>query len=50
VYRFWVFEPVQPASADEIDRLLRSSQPFAVMGTGVLGLLVILWLMVYKPY
>jgi MFS family permease len=43
-------EPGLPQSPEEIDRILRSSQPFAVMGIGVAGLLVILWLMVYKPF
>jgi hypothetical protein len=43
-------QPGPPAAADEIDRLLRSAQAFAVMGMGIVALLVILWLMVYKPY
>jgi hypothetical protein len=43
-------QPGSPVPADEIDRLLRSPQPFVVMATGVVALLVILWLMVYKPY
>lgn len=43
-------QPGPPAAADETDRLLRSPQPFAVMGIGTVALLVILWLMVYKPF
>jgi hypothetical protein len=43
-------QPGPPAPADEIHRLLRSPQPFLVMGTGTIALLVILWLMVYKPF
>jgi MFS family permease len=43
-------EPGPPQSPEEIDQILRSPQPFAVMGIGVAGLLVILWLMVYKPF
>jgi hypothetical protein len=43
-------QPGPPAPAGEIHRLLRSPQPFLVMGTGTIALLVILWLMVYKPF
>jgi hypothetical protein len=43
-------EPGAAASAEEIDRVLRSPQPFVIMGIGLVALLVLLWLMVYKPF
>jgi NADH:ubiquinone oxidoreductase subunit 2 (subunit N) len=43
-------EPGPPASAEEFDRLLRSWRPWALLVVGVGGLLVILWLMVLKPF
>jgi hypothetical protein len=43
-------QPGPPAPAEEIDEVLRSSRPFVVMGTGSVALLVILWLMVFKPF
>jgi len=43
-------EPGPPASAEELDRLLRSSRPWTLLAVGVGGLLVILWLMVLKPF
>jgi len=33
----------------EIDRLLRSPVPVAILFVGGVGLLTILWLMIYKP-
>jgi hypothetical protein len=43
-------EPGPLASAEELDQLLRSSRPWTLLAVGVGGLLVILWLMVLKPF
>jgi len=43
-------EPGPLASAEELERLLRSSRPWVILVVGVAGLLVILWLMVLKPF
>lgn len=41
---------VAPAPTAELEPLLRSSRPLLILAVGVGGLLVILWLMVYKPF
>jgi hypothetical protein len=38
------------ASPEELTSLLRSSRPVLIMVGGIGGLLLILWLMVYKPF
>ena len=42
--------PPAPASAEELDRLLDSRRPDLIALVGGIGLLVILWLMVMKPF
>jgi hypothetical protein len=42
-------DPV-PASPAELDALLTSNRPGLLAGIGGVGLLVILWLMVFKPF
>ena len=42
--------PPEPVSAPELDRLLDSSRPFAIAIVGLGGLLLILWLMLFKPF
>lgn len=39
-----------PASAAELDALLSSSRPYQLAAIGGIGLLLILWLMVVKPF
>jgi hypothetical protein len=41
--------PSQP-NPSEIEKLLSSSHPFELSAVGVVGLLVIAWLMVFKPF
>jgi hypothetical protein len=43
---------VQPgaASAEELGRLLDTRRPEAIAAVGIIGLVVILWLMVLKPF
>jgi hypothetical protein len=43
-------EPPPPAQVVELEPLLRSSRPMLVMVVGIVGLVAILWLMVYKPF
>jgi hypothetical protein len=43
-------QPGPPAPPQELDTLLRSPRPLLVVYVGVGGLLVILWLMVLKPF
>lgn len=44
-------EPAEPAaSPGELDRLLKSGRPFELAASGYGGLLVILWLMIFKPF
>jgi len=43
-------EPAPPASAEEVEAVLRSSRPFLIAAIGGLGLLAILWLMIFKPF
>ena len=40
----------EPASAEEIARVLDSAIPVVISVTGVGALAVLLWLMVYKPF
>jgi plastocyanin len=40
----------QAVSSEEYDRVLRSGKPMVVMGVGVVGLLVILFFMMFKPW
>lgn len=42
--------PGNPASEQELDALLRSNQPIILTVSGLLGLLLILWLMMFKPF
>jgi hypothetical protein len=42
--------PGPQAAPEEIDALLRSLRPFLVATIGGAGLLVILWLMMFKPF
>jgi hypothetical protein len=42
--------PPEPVSPAELDALLSSSRPFLLMGIGGIGLLVILLLMIGKPF
>jgi hypothetical protein len=42
--------PGPQAAPEEIDTLLRSLRPFIVAAIGGAGLLVILWLMMFKPF
>jgi hypothetical protein len=39
-----------PASQERIDEVLRSPRPFLVAAVGAAGLLLILWLMLFKPF
>jgi hypothetical protein len=43
-------QPASPASGVDVNALLRSSRPLVILGVGLAGLLVILWLMLYKPF
>ena len=42
--------PIQPASAEEIDAQLSRSQPVLLTLIGYGGVLLILWLMMFKPF
>jgi hypothetical protein len=42
--------PESPRSAEEIAALLKSSRPLELLGIGTLGLLALLYLMVFKPF
>ena len=42
--------PGETVSEQELDALLRSNRPIMLTVIGVLGLLVILWLMMFKPF
>lgn len=42
--------PIEPASPEEIQALLRSGKPHLITTIGVGGWAVILWLMVFKPF
>jgi len=43
-------QPSAPASPEEIDRLLSKGQPMLLTVIGFGGLLIILWLMMFKPF
>jgi hypothetical protein len=40
----------EPASPEEIERVLSSSIPIVITVTGIAALAILLWLMVYKPF
>jgi hypothetical protein len=42
--------PAPPTPGVDVNALLRSSRPLVILGVGLVGLLVILWLMLYKPF
>ena len=42
--------PIEPASAEEIDTLLSRGQPVLLTMVGASGLILILWLMMFKPF
>lgn len=42
--------PPTPLAGPELEALLSSSRPFALAAIGGIGLLVIIWLMVIKPF
>jgi hypothetical protein len=44
------FPPVDPVGAEELDNLLNQSKPVFLATVGVGGLIVITWLMVFKPF
>jgi len=46
----WLRDQPPPASASELSGLLTSSRPLVIAWIGVIGLAVILWLMVLKPF
>jgi hypothetical protein len=46
----WLRDRPPPVSAPELDGLLASSRPLLLAWMGVVGLAVILWLMVLKPF
>jgi hypothetical protein len=48
--KVWLQERPPPATAEELDALLASSRPIVLAWMGVIGLAVILWLMVLKPF
>lgn len=43
-------EPGPPAPPQELEAILGSARPLVISGIGFAGLLVILWLMVLKPF
>ncbi len=42
--------PPEPLSGPELETLLASNRPFALAAIGGIGLVVIIWLMVVKPF
>jgi len=42
--------PPEPLSGPELEALLSSNRPFALAAVGGIGLVVIIWLMVLKPF
>ena len=42
--------PPNPVSQEELDALLTSWRPFVLAGIGFAGLVVTLWLMMFKPF
>ncbi|HEV8682557.1 MAG TPA: hypothetical protein VGS09_07270 [Actinomycetota bacterium] len=48
--KVWLQERPPPATPAELDALLGSNRPFLLTWMGLIGLAVILWLMVLKPF
>jgi hypothetical protein len=46
----WLAERPPPSPPSELDAILASNRPFVLAWMGVIGLAVILWLMVLKPF
>jgi hypothetical protein len=46
----WLAQRPPPAAPSELDALLASNRPFQLAWMGVVGLAMILWLMVLKPF
>ena len=42
--------PAEALPPAELEKLLSSNQPFALAAVGGIGLVVIIWLMVVKPF
>lgn len=42
--------PAEPASPEEVNTLLARSRPLLLTAAGIGGLVVILWLMMFKPF
>ena len=42
--------PLPPASQEEIARLIQPARGYELLAIGGVGLLIILWLMVLKPF
>jgi plastocyanin/uncharacterized membrane protein len=42
-------EGTEAVSREQFDEILRSRRPYSIAGIGFVGLLVILWLMIFKP-
>ena len=42
--------PPEPLSGPELETLLASNRPFVLAAIGGIGLVVIIWLMVVKPF
>lgn len=42
--------PSTPPSAQDIDAMLASAHPVPVAAIGIVGILVLLWLMMFKPF
>jgi hypothetical protein len=42
--------PAEPVTDDELVRLLASSRPWWIAAIGTVGLLIIIWLMLFKPF
>jgi len=43
-------EPLPPASLQEVGRLVTAARPLPMAGVGIIGLLIIMWLMMFKPF
>lgn len=43
-------EPGQPVAPEELAAILGTSRPLVLLAIGLVGLLVILWLMILKPF
>jgi hypothetical protein len=42
--------PLEPASAEQIEAALKSGRPVELAAIGFAGLLIIAWLMIFKPF